>query len=324
MSSADAPSAAVRTMTPPCVGAISLRMSRRRVALVVLEPARDAEALAVRDEDDEAAGERDLGREPRALRLHRVLDRLDEDLLAAAQEVLDLAAVARALELGRDDLVDVEEAVLLEADLDERGLHAGEHVVDDALVDVPGDRALLGPLEVDLGDGPSSRTATRCSPTSTETRSSRFAAGSGARRGCGAAPARLLAAPSARPACAPASRPCPSRRRFFSGCSGFSALRGLRRSPGFLRPRPPRLPRRRAAGSRCRLSVGGPARLRAWCRAWSGFCLGVGRLLGGLLCFLRNQLNGKRCLLVERARMQHPRKAGGARAAERTVRKAAA
>ena len=55
-------------------------------------------------------------------------------------------------ELGRDDLVDVEEAVLLEADLDECGLHAGEHVVDDALVDVAGDRAPLGTLEVDLGD----------------------------------------------------------------------------------------------------------------------------------------------------------------------------
>ena len=61
-------------------------------ALVVLEPARDAEALAARDEDDEAARERDLGRQPRALRLHRVLDRLDEDLLAAAEQVLDLAA----------------------------------------------------------------------------------------------------------------------------------------------------------------------------------------------------------------------------------------
>ena len=60
--------------------------------------------------------------------------------------------MALALELGGDDLVDVEEAVLLEADLDERGLHAGQHVVDDALVDVPGDRVLLGPLEVDLGD----------------------------------------------------------------------------------------------------------------------------------------------------------------------------
>ena len=106
----------------------------------------------MRDVDDEAAGERDLGREPRALRLHRVLDRLDEDRLAALDQVLDLAGAAAALELGADDLVDVQEAVLLEADLDERGLHARQHVVDGAEVDVAGDRAVLRALEVDLGD----------------------------------------------------------------------------------------------------------------------------------------------------------------------------
>ncbi len=60
--------------------------------------------------------------------------------------------VALPLELRDDDLVHVEEAVLLEADLDERGLHAGKHVVDGAEIDVAGDRALLGPLEIDLGD----------------------------------------------------------------------------------------------------------------------------------------------------------------------------
>src|SRR5262249_44328918 len=120
--------------------------------LVVLEPARDAEPLAVRNEDDEAAGQRDLGRETRALGLHRVLDGLDEDVLTAAEQVLDLAAARLALELGRDHLVDVEEAVLLEADLDEGGLHAGQDVVDGALVDVPCDRTALGPLEVGLGD----------------------------------------------------------------------------------------------------------------------------------------------------------------------------
>ena len=53
---------------------------------------------------------------------------------------------------GSDDLVDVEEAVLLEADLDERRLHSGEDVVDGALVDVARDRPALGPLEVHLGD----------------------------------------------------------------------------------------------------------------------------------------------------------------------------
>jgi hypothetical protein len=152
MSSADAPSAAVRTMMPPSLASSFLMMSLRRVRSAVVEPARDAEPLALRDEDEEAAGKRDLGREPRALRLHRVLDRLHHDLLAAGDQVGDLLAVPLALELGHDDLVDVQEAVLLEADLDERGLHARQHVVDGAEVDVPGDRAALGPLEIDLGD----------------------------------------------------------------------------------------------------------------------------------------------------------------------------
>src|SRR5207248_1624294 len=120
-------------------------------ALVVVEPARDAEAFALRDEDDEAAGQRDLRRQACALRLHRILHGLDEDRLALADQVLDLAAVA-ALELRADDLVDVEEPVLLEADLDERGLHPGQDVVDLAEIDVAGDRAALRALEVDLGD----------------------------------------------------------------------------------------------------------------------------------------------------------------------------
>ena len=152
MSSADAPSAAVRTMTPPSFTSSALDDLLQARALGVVEPARDAEALALRHEDEEAAGQRDLGREPRALRLHRVLDRLHEDLLAACDQIGDLLAVPLALELGHDDLVDVEEAVLLEADLDERRLHPGQHVVDRAEVDVAGDRAAVRPLEVDLGD----------------------------------------------------------------------------------------------------------------------------------------------------------------------------
>ena len=152
MSSAEAPSAAVRTMMPPPFGSSPFTISLSRVRSCVLEPARDARALAVRDVDEEAAGQRDLGRQPCALRLHRILDRLDEDGLAALDQVLDLPRALPPLELGPDDLVHVQEAVLLEPDLDERRLHAGEHVVDDAEVDVPGDRAPLGTLEVDLGD----------------------------------------------------------------------------------------------------------------------------------------------------------------------------
>ena len=127
-------------------------MSLSALALRVVEPPRDAEPFPVRDVHEEAAGKRDLRRQPRALRLHRVLHGLDEDLLAPLDEVGDLLPVAAPLELGDDDLVDVEEAVLLEADLDEGGLHPREHVVDRAEVDVPRDRAALGPLEVHLGN----------------------------------------------------------------------------------------------------------------------------------------------------------------------------
>src|SRR5581483_4244787 len=123
------------------------------VALVLIQAARDAEALTARDVDHEAARQRDLGRQASALRLHRVLHGLDEHLLAAADQIGDPApARPPALELGTDDLVDEQEAVLLEADLDERGLHPREDVVDGALVDVPGNRAPLRALEVDLRD----------------------------------------------------------------------------------------------------------------------------------------------------------------------------
>jgi hypothetical protein len=93
--------------------------------LVVLEPARHAEPLAVRDEHDEAAGQRDLHRQARALRLHRILHRLDEDLLAPAEQVLDALALPVALERRTHDLVDVEEAVAFESHLDERRFHSG-------------------------------------------------------------------------------------------------------------------------------------------------------------------------------------------------------
>ncbi len=63
-----------------------------------------------------------------------------------------LRAPRRPSRLGADDLIDVEEAVFLQADLDEGGLHARQHVVDGAEIDVARDRALLGPLEIDLRD----------------------------------------------------------------------------------------------------------------------------------------------------------------------------
>jgi hypothetical protein len=46
----------------------------------------------------------------------------------------------------------VQEAVLVQADVDERGLEARQDVVDLALVDVADDRAVAASLYVQLGD----------------------------------------------------------------------------------------------------------------------------------------------------------------------------
>src|SRR6185312_6890243 len=70
------------------------------LALLVLQAARDADAVPVGDEDEEASREGDLGRQTGTLRAHRVLDRLDEHLLPALDQLLDAAPMALlALEL---------------------------------------------------------------------------------------------------------------------------------------------------------------------------------------------------------------------------------
>ena len=127
----------------------------------------------------------------------------------------------------------------------------------------------------------SSRTATRCSPTSTDTSSSRFACGSGARRGgsrrrrcCGRSRSRRGAGRLAlRPsALSPPSLSSTPRASVLA--SAVAVFRG--------RPRPPRLPRRRLGLVLldCPASSGGLGayRFRCFCRSGSL----AGRLLLGL------------------------------------------
>ena len=283
------------------------------VALLVLDAPRDAEAVAVRHEDDEAAGQRDLGRQARALRLHRVLDRLDEHVLAALDQILDLPRALAALELGADDLVDVEEAVLLEADLDERGLHARQHVVDDAEVDVAGDRAALRPLEVDLGDlvvlehgdallaRVDRDRAARASPS----------AAAPASAACAGGPARCgRAAACARASSARAARACRRRRSSLPRRSAVVPSAGF-----FLRLRPPRVPRRRFLGA----VLDCPSSSAASSAAASSVSASTSRVseaAAGGACssdFLRrNQGNGKRSLLSHaRAQPRRPKNRQG-------------
>ena len=140
-----------------------LGLLAQALALLVLEPARDADALAGGRVDHVAAGDRELHRQPRALGLQRVLDDLDDDLLAGLEQVGDARAGSvprprlHLLDARQHDLVDVQEAVLVEADVDERGLQAGQDVVDLALVDVADDRAAAAALEVELRDAVAGR-----------------------------------------------------------------------------------------------------------------------------------------------------------------------
>ena len=112
------------------------------LALVVGEALRDAVGVGLaRHHHEEAAGEAHLLGEARALVGDRVLGDLHGDHLPVLEHALDLGLVA-ALDVGlvERDVAAVEHAVLGRADVDERGLHAGEHVLHPAEVDVAVDR----------------------------------------------------------------------------------------------------------------------------------------------------------------------------------------
>ena len=112
------------------------------VALGVGQLAADAARGAAGDVDEEPAGQADLAGQPGALVADRVLGDLDQHRLAGLQHLLDLArAVARA-ERVPVDLTGVQDGVAALADVDERGLHGGQHVLHPAEVDVADQRGL--------------------------------------------------------------------------------------------------------------------------------------------------------------------------------------
>ena len=181
MSSADAPSAAVRTMTPPFLTSSALTMSAGGSARRPRAGARRRGPSPLGTKTTKRPGQRDLRRQPRALRLHRVLDRLDEDVLAAADQVLDLACRAGGPRArGRRSRR-------------RRGSRSSRGRSRRTRPPSRAGRCRRRPCRCCRRSSgapaargrprrrwSSSRTATRCSPTSTETSSSRFAAGSGA------------------------------------------------------------------------------------------------------------------------------------------------
>jgi len=110
-------------------------------ALVLGKLAGDAAGLTIGHQHQESARQADLAGESGTLLSDRVLGDLDQDRLAGLERVLDLACLAIA-ECCPVDLSGVENGVASGADVDERGLHAWQHVLHLAEVDVADDRDL--------------------------------------------------------------------------------------------------------------------------------------------------------------------------------------
>src|SRR5690606_30214974 len=105
--------------------------------------AADAVHRPVRNVDQVATRQRDLAGQPGTLVADGVLGDLHQDLVARLQRQLDATSLL-ALAVGRRvlccglpvDLTRVEHGVAAAADIDERRLHAGEHVLYSSEVDV--------------------------------------------------------------------------------------------------------------------------------------------------------------------------------------------
>ena len=110
------------------------------VALLALDAARDAAgAGVVRHQHDEPAGEADEGRERRTFGAAFLLIDLDDDLLAFAQNLADLDAIARfglLDEVFVRDFLERQETVALDAVIYEARLEARFDPSDAAFVDV--------------------------------------------------------------------------------------------------------------------------------------------------------------------------------------------
>ena len=121
----------------------------------VLDALRDADVRVLRQVHQHPAGDADLGRQARALGADRVLDHLHQQRLAFGEDFFDrllrrlsrlaVAVAARAL---LPDVGDVEEGRALQADLDERRLHAREHARHLAHVDIAHQPAARRALDV--------------------------------------------------------------------------------------------------------------------------------------------------------------------------------
>ena len=103
----------------------------------VFDAARERDARLVGHQHDEAARERDVGGEARALFADRILDHLHDDGFAFAHAFGDAGLIHEARQIGEAArFARGEEARLLQTQIDEGRLHAGQHALNAAEHDV--------------------------------------------------------------------------------------------------------------------------------------------------------------------------------------------
>ena len=219
-SSSLAPSAAVRTITPAPSGHELLEDVAQPLALDVGQLAADAGGVAVRHVDQVPAGQRDVAGQPGALVADRVLGDLHQHRVAGLERLLDRAGAALQAGGVPVDLAGVEHGVAAAADVDERRLHAGQHVLHLAQVDVadhgagrrPGHVVLDQDAVLEHGDlGTVAPLAHDHHPVDGLAAGQELRLAAGSAGGCGAARGRRGGAGAWPPAGSTRRRPAPRR-----------------------------------------------------------------------------------------------------------------
>ena len=119
-------------------------------AFLVRQLAGDAHHGPAGNEDQVAAGQRDLRGQASALVTDRILRHLNEDRIARLQRRLDTTGLALHADGVPIDLAGVQDGVASAAHVDECRFHRGKHVLDAAQVDVANHRGLRATRDVVL------------------------------------------------------------------------------------------------------------------------------------------------------------------------------
>ena len=110
--------------------------------VLLLDAAGNAHVVHRGHEHQRPARQGDVGGDPGALGAHGVLGHLDQHVLTGLQEVADLPRLRELLQFivlipGEEHVPGVQKGVLFQADVHKGRLHARQHVLDLAQIDVP-------------------------------------------------------------------------------------------------------------------------------------------------------------------------------------------